>query len=50
MTSSLIEEVAAAAAGAASPIDDVRASAKYRVHAVEALTRRLVAQAWERLA
>ena len=48
-TPALIDEAAAAAAAAASPIDDVRASADYRLHAVEALTRRLVAQAWDRL-
>ena len=45
----LIDEAARAAAAASSPIDDVRASAEYRLHTVEALTRRLVAQAWDRL-
>jgi len=50
LTPSIIEEAAAAAAAAASPIDDVRASAEYRLHTVEALVRRLVSQAWERLA
>ena len=48
-TPALIEEAAAAAAAASSPIDDVRASADYRLHTVEALTRRLVSQAWDRL-
>ena len=49
LTPALIDEAAAAAAAASSPIDDVRASADYRLHTVEALTRRLVAQAWDRL-
>ena len=50
LTPEVIEEAAAAAAGAASPIDDVRASAEYRLHTARALTRRLVSRAWERLA
>ena len=50
LTPALIDEAAAAAAAAASPIDDIRASAGYRRHTVEALTRRLVGQAWDRLA
>ena len=49
LTPALIDEAAAAAAASSSPIDDVRASAEYRLHTVEALTRRLVAQAWDRL-
>ena len=49
LTPALIEEAAAAAAAASSPIDDVRASADYRLHTVEALTRRLMSQAWDRL-
>ena len=49
LTPALIDEAAAAATAASSPIDDVRASADYRLHTVEALTRRLVSQAWERL-
>ena len=49
LTPALIDEAAAAATAVSSPIDDVRASAEYRLHTVEALTRRLVAQAWDRL-
>ncbi len=49
LTRALIDEAAGAAAAASSPIDDVRASAGYRLHTVEALTRRLVAEAWDRL-
>ena len=49
LTPALIDAAAAAATAASSPIDDVRASAEYRLHTVEALTRRLVAQAWDRL-
>ena len=49
LTPALIDEAAAAATSDSSPIDDVRASAGYRLHTVEALTRRLVAQAWDRL-
>ena len=48
-TPARIEKAAAAAAAASSPIDDVRASADYRLHSVEALTRRLVSQAWNAL-
>ena len=49
LTSAVIDEAADAAAGACSPIDDIRASAGYRRHTARALTRRLVTQAWERL-
>ena len=49
LTPALIDDAATAATAASSPIDDVRASAGYRLHTVEALTRRLVSQAWERL-
>ncbi|MDE0391001.1 MAG: FAD binding domain-containing protein [Rhodospirillales bacterium] len=50
LTPALIDEAATAAADACTPIDDIRASAGYRRHTVQALTRRLVTQAWDRLA
>ncbi|MDD9991389.1 MAG: FAD binding domain-containing protein [Rhodospirillales bacterium] len=50
LTPALIAEAAEAAAETCTPIDDIRASAGYRRHTVEALTRRLVTQAWNRLA
>ena len=50
LTPALIDEAAEAAAQTCTPIDDIRASASYRRHTVEALTRRLVTQAWDRLA
>lgn len=49
LTASLIERAALKAAEACRPIDDIRASADYRRHAVHVLTRRLVRQAWEQL-
>jgi len=48
LTPARIDEAARAAAASSCPIDDVRASAAYRLHTVEALTRRLIAQAWRR--
>jgi len=49
LTPALIDAAAVQAVAECSPIDDVRASAEYRRHIVEALTRRLVSQAWHRL-
>jgi CO/xanthine dehydrogenase Mo-binding subunit len=45
----LIAAAAAQAVAECSPIDDIRASADYRRHTVEALTRRLVSRAWQEL-
>lgn len=50
LTPALIDAAAEAAADECSPIDDIRASADYRRHTARALTRRLLAQAWGRLA
>jgi len=49
LTPELIEAAAKRAAEESDPIDDVRATAGYRRHGVQVLTRRLVTQAWERL-
>ena len=49
LTPALIETTAKAAAAAARPIDDIRASAAYRRHGVHVLVRRLVGQAWKKL-
>jgi CO/xanthine dehydrogenase FAD-binding subunit len=45
----IIEEAAESAADTASPISDVRASAKYRRELVKVLTRRTLKEAWEAL-
>ncbi len=50
LTDTLIDEAARKAMSETGPIDDIRASADYRRHAVHMLTRRLVTQAWQSLA
>jgi len=49
LTPELIEAAARQAAEATSPIDDLRASGKYRRRCVNVLTSRLLTQAWRRL-
>jgi carbon-monoxide dehydrogenase medium subunit len=49
LTPALIDHAARTAADQSRPIDDIRASAEYRRHAVHVLTRRLVTEAWQRL-
>lgn len=50
LTPALIEEAGRRAAEECRPIDDIRASADYRRHTVHVLTRRLINEAWARLA
>lgn len=50
LTPALIDEAGRRAAEECSPIDDIRASADYRRHTVHVLTRRLITEAWARLA
>ncbi|MBL6932148.1 MAG: xanthine dehydrogenase family protein subunit M [Rhodospirillales bacterium] len=50
LSNELFDAAARKAASESSPIDDVRASAEYRLHTIETLTRRLLTQAWARLA
>ena len=50
LTQALSDEVGRSAAEECRPIDDIRASADYRRHTVHMLTRRLVSEAWARLA
>jgi carbon-monoxide dehydrogenase medium subunit len=50
LTPELIEAAAQRAVEDSSPIDDIRASADYRRHAVHVPTRRLLTQAWDRAA
>jgi CO/xanthine dehydrogenase FAD-binding subunit len=45
LTPELVDEAARQAVAECSPIDDIRATAEYRRHIVNVLTRRLVAQA-----
>lgn len=47
LTPELIEQAAKTAADQCSPIDDIRASANYRLQTSHALVRRLLAQAWQ---
>lgn len=49
LTPALINAAAKQAVEDSSPIDDVRASAEYRVHTIEVLTRRLISNAWQAL-
>ncbi len=46
----IIEQAARAAADQCSPIDDIRASADYRLQTAFSLTRRLLTQAWNQVA
>ncbi len=50
LSPALLESAALQAVAECSPIDDVRASADYRCHTVQMLTRRLISEAWNRLA
>jgi len=50
LTADVIDAAARQAMAECSPIDDVRASAKYRLHTVHMLVRRLVGQACDQLA
>ncbi len=45
----LIEQAAQAAANQCAPIDDIRASAQYRLLTAHSLTRRLLSQAWNQV-
>jgi carbon-monoxide dehydrogenase medium subunit len=49
LTEELIDAAARKAMEQADPIDDLRASADYRRHMVQVLTRRLLNQAWRSL-
>ena len=49
ITPNVIEAAANAAMDTATPIDDVRASAAYRKAMVKNLTKRAVAEVWEKL-
>ncbi|NQU58028.1 MAG: FAD binding domain-containing protein [Rhodospirillales bacterium] len=50
ISAELIDEAAKQAVLESSPIDDVRASAQYRLHTIETMTRRLLIQAFGQLA
>lgn len=49
LTDATVAQAATLAERACRPIDDIRASAEYRRHAVGILVRRLVTQAWQRV-
>lgn len=49
LTAAIIATATAQAVEECSPIDDIRATAEYRLHTVQALTQRLISQAWEQL-
>ena len=49
LSEKLIGDAAQKAMEQSNPIDDLRASADYRRHSVNVLTRRLIAQAWQSL-
>ncbi len=49
LTEEMIDAAAHAAADACRPIDDIRASADYRLHTAHVLVRRLLMQAWEQV-
>lgn len=50
LTEETIDAAAHSAADACRPIDDIRASADYRLHTAQVLVRRLLMQAWDQAA
>jgi len=49
LSEDIIEQAARAATDQCSPIDDIRASADYRLQTTHSLTRRLLTQAWKQV-